>query len=122
VIAAACLGLLAAAAVAMPDDRTAASTGTVSGTLRGASVPPKSRGVVVLRALRLDRGTVGGARRVARSTRGPELTVRAGQRRAIPVRLRKPKPKRKRRRHPPRPRTSRRTVPRRRASSPKRRG
>lgn len=127
VIAAACLGLLVAAAVAMPDAGTAASTGTVSGTLRGASVPPKSRGVVVLRALRLDRGTVGGARRVARSgaytlrlapgpyalvgtvvdrtataavtTRGPELTLRAGQRRAIPVRLRKPKPKRKRRRH-----------------------
>ena len=126
-IAAACLGLLAAAGVATPATATAASTGTVTGTLRGASVPPKSRGVVVLRAVRLDRGTVGGARRVARSgaytlrlapgpyalvgtvvdrtataavtTRGPGLTLRAGQRRAIPVRLRKPKPKRKRRRH-----------------------
>jgi hypothetical protein len=129
VIAAACLGLLVTTAVATPETGTAASTGTVSGTLRGASVPPKGRGVVVLRALRLDRGTIGGTRRVARSgayvlrlqpgpyalfgtivdrtataavtTRGPALTLRAGQRRAVPMRLRKPKPKhkRKRRRH-----------------------
>jgi hypothetical protein len=62
VITAACLGLLVATAVAAPDTGSAASTGTVSGTLRGASVPPKSRGVVVLRALRLDRGTIGGPR------------------------------------------------------------
>lgn len=126
-IVAACLGLLVAPGGAAADAGT--PTGTVSGTLRGATVPPKSRGVVVLRALRLDRGTVGGARRVGRNgayklrlepgpyalvgtvvdraataamtTRGPELTLRAGQRRAIAVRLRKPKLKRKHKR--PRP-------------------
>ena len=104
-------------------DAGAAPIGTVSGTLKGVSVPPASRGAVVLTALRLDRGTIGGARRVGRSgaytlrlapgpyalfgtvvdrtatavatTRGPLVSLRAGQRRKVPLRLRKPKHRRK---------------------------
>jgi hypothetical protein len=108
-------------------DAAAAPVGTVSGKLKGVSVPPASRGAVMLMAQRLDRGTVGGARRIGRSgaytlrlapgpyalfgtvvdrtatatvsTRGPLVSLRAGQRRKIPLRLRKPKYRRKKSHH-----------------------
>jgi hypothetical protein len=108
-------------------DAAASPIGTVSGTLKGVSVPPANRGAVVLTALRLDRGTVGAARRVGRSgaytlrlppgpyalfgivvdrtatatvsTRGPLVSLRAGQRRKVPLRLRKPKYRHKKRHH-----------------------
>jgi hypothetical protein len=114
------LGAAAANAGASP-------IGTVSGTLKGVSVPPASRWAVVLSALRLDRGTVGGVRRVGRngaytlrlppgpyalfgtvvdrtatatvSTRGPLVSLRAGQRRKVPLRLLKPKYRHKKRHH-----------------------
>jgi hypothetical protein len=123
-VALAVLGALLGAAATTA---TASPMGTVSGTLKGVSVPPASRGAVVLTALRLDRGTVGGARRVGRSgaytlrlppgpyalfgtvvdrtatatvsTRGPLVSLRAGQRRKVPLRLRKPKYRHKKRHH-----------------------